>query len=73
MYISIFKNPRDKTVMIQFAKQFSAYDIRWVVDAYNSCTKAPYTYMVGVIKKCVTTPIDSLFFQTAIRFDADDP
>lgn len=32
--------------MMQFAKQFSAYDIHWVVDAYNRCTKAPYTYML---------------------------
>ena len=46
MYISLFKNPRDQSQVTNFAKQFSPYDVRWVVDAYRDCTRAPYTYML---------------------------
>ena len=45
-YISIFKNPRDQSQIAHFAKQFSPYNIRWVVDAYKKATKAAYSYLL---------------------------
>jgi hypothetical protein len=44
--LSIFQNPRNTSTIVNLAKQFSAYDIRWVVDAYKDCTRAPYSYML---------------------------
>ena len=46
MYITLFKNPRDRSQITSFASQISPRNIRWVVDAFAECTKAPYSYMM---------------------------
>lgn len=45
MYITMFKNPRDKSQFTSFAKQISPRNINWVQDAFAACTKSPYSYM----------------------------
>lgn len=45
MYITFFKNPRDGSQIQTFAHQISPHSIRWVVDAFHECTKAPYSYL----------------------------
>lgn len=45
MYITMFKNPRDGRQIATFAQQISPHSIKWVVDAFQECTKAPYSYL----------------------------
>ena len=45
-YISIFKNNRDKSQILHFARQFQPSNIKYVTSAYNEATKKPYTYML---------------------------
>lgn len=45
MYLTLFKNPRDGRQIATFAQQISPHSIKWVVDAFNECTKAPYSYL----------------------------
>lgn len=40
-----FQNPRDQSAITSFAKQFSSNDVDWVVNAFDKCTTAAYTYM----------------------------
>ena len=45
-YIIVFKNPRDSSQITHFAKQFAPGNFKWIVDAYRTCTKKPYTYLL---------------------------
>lgn len=51
-YITIMKNPRDQSQIINFAKQFRPYNTRYVVDAFHYITdNKPYTYMLFDLKQ----------------------
>ena len=43
--ICIFKMIRDKTTILNFAKQFAPGNTRWLLDAYKHATQQPYTYL----------------------------
>jgi hypothetical protein len=45
-YISLFKNPRDNSQIGHFAKQFSPGNARYLVEAFQTCTKSAYSYML---------------------------
>lgn len=45
-YIILFKNPRDSSQIMNYAKQFAPGNTKWVVDAYRACTRSAYSYML---------------------------
>ena len=45
-YFSIFKNPRDSSQILHFAKQFSPEDTDYVVDAFRDATRTQYSYLM---------------------------
>jgi hypothetical protein len=44
-YIVLFKNPRDKTVVVSLAKQMYPGNVRFLGEAYEDATKEPYGYI----------------------------
>ena len=44
-YIVLFKNPRDKTVVISLAKQMYPGNVKFMREAYEDATKEPYGYL----------------------------
>lgn len=44
-YISVFKNNRDKSQILHFAKQMFPTNTKFLVEAYRIATLNPYTYM----------------------------
>jgi hypothetical protein len=45
-YIIIFKNPRDSSQIINFARQIAPGNSNWIVKAFREATLAPYSYML---------------------------
>jgi len=45
-YITLFKNPRDTSQIINFAKQFSSGSVPWVVKAFREATRNAHSYML---------------------------
>lgn len=45
-YLAIFRNNRDKSQIINFAKQFSPKNINYVLGSFMEATKQPYTYVL---------------------------
>jgi hypothetical protein len=44
-YISIFKNPRDASQIVSYARQFAPGDTQYIVQAYRTCTVGAYSYI----------------------------
>jgi hypothetical protein len=44
--VIVFKNPRDSSSIINFAKQFSPGNTKYIVDAYKEATKTAYSYLL---------------------------
>ncbi len=44
-YIVLFKNPRDKTVVISLAKQMYPGNVKFMREAYEDATKKPFGYI----------------------------
>ena len=44
-YLMFVKNPRDNSKVIYLAKQFSPYNINWVVQAFQDATNLAYGYI----------------------------
>ena len=53
-YVILMKNPRDKTQIANFAKQFSGGKTKYVVESFQNATKNPYSYLLFDFKQ--TTP-----------------
>ena len=45
-YCFLFKNPRDKSQITNFARQFSPGNTRYVVDAFHEATREPHSYLL---------------------------
>lgn len=45
-YVVIFKNPRDKTQISSFSRQFSPGNSKYIVKAYEALTAKPHTYLL---------------------------
>lgn len=45
-YIVLFKNPRDKSQVMVFAKQFIPQNVKFFMDSYTSATSKPYGYLL---------------------------
>lgn len=45
-YILLFKNPRDASQIICFAKQFASGSVRWVIKAHKEATRNAHSYML---------------------------
>ena len=45
-YVFIFKNSRDSSQITNYARQFAPTNTRWVVEAFRTCTKSAYSYMM---------------------------
>lgn len=45
-YVVLFKNPRDKSQIANFARQFSPGKNSYIVDAFQEATKNPYSYLL---------------------------
>jgi hypothetical protein len=45
-YIVIFKNPRDSSQIVNFAKQFAPGNTGYLIDAFMACTKRAHSYML---------------------------
>ena len=45
-YIVLFKNVRDKSQVTNYLKQFQPNNSKWLSDAFQECTKLPYSYML---------------------------
>ena len=50
-YIVLFKNPRDNSQIIHFAKQYSPTDIHFVINSFRDCTEKPHSYMLFDLKQ----------------------
>lgn len=44
-YIVLFKNPRDKTVVVSLAKQMYPGNVKFMREAYENATKQPFGYL----------------------------
>ena len=44
--IVIFKNPRDKSQITTFAKQFSPENTKWIIECFRKATTYPYSYLL---------------------------
>ena len=44
-YIFVFKNPRDQSQIVNFAKQFRPGNAKFIQSVYKDCTKKPYSYV----------------------------
>jgi hypothetical protein len=42
----LFKNPRDASQIVNFAKQIAPGDVKRILDSFNDATKRPYSYML---------------------------
>ncbi len=45
-YVILFKNPRDSSQIVSFAKQFAPGKNGYIVEAYKEATKSPYSYLL---------------------------
>lgn len=45
-YLSLFKNNRDKSQILQLARQINPSNKRFIVESFHEATKAPYTYLM---------------------------
>lgn len=45
-YVFIFKNSRDSSQIMSYAKQFAPGNTEWVVDAFRECTRAAFSYLL---------------------------
>jgi hypothetical protein len=45
-YVVLFKNPRDSSVIANFARQFAPGKNSYIVDAFKQATQLPYSYML---------------------------
>jgi predicted kinase len=45
-YIVLFKNPRDASQIITYARQFAPGRSKYIVDAFREATRKPYSYML---------------------------
>jgi hypothetical protein len=45
-YVILFKNPRDSSQVVNFAKQFAPGCIKYVIDSYKDATKVAYSYLL---------------------------
>lgn len=62
-YIVMFKNPRDKSQIVNVAKQMFPGDTKYLVEAFNDATVNPHTYLMLDFKQ--STP-DHLRVRTNI-------
>lgn len=45
-YVMLFKNPRDSSVIVNFARQFSPGNNGYIVEAYKDATRKAYSYLL---------------------------
>jgi len=45
-YIILFKNPRDQSCIVHFARQFSPGNNAYILEAYKDATKNAYSYLL---------------------------
>lgn len=45
-YVVLFKNPRDSSQIVNFAKQFAPGNTKGLVKAFKQATRFPYSYML---------------------------
>lgn len=45
-YICLMRNPRDKSVITHFAKQFDPHNVRTIRKIYQEATRDPYSYLI---------------------------
>ena len=69
-YHVIFKNPRDKSTISNFAKQFAPGRTRDLANIYFKATKAPYTYLF--IDYHQQTPEENRIFSNVL-FENENP
>jgi hypothetical protein len=53
-YIVLFRNPRDKSQIVNFAKQYAPENTKGVVKAFHQATKSPFSYLLFDLHQ--TTP-----------------
>ena len=45
-YLVLFKNVRDKSQVVNYLKQYQPRKSKWLSEAFQECTKPPYSYML---------------------------
>jgi hypothetical protein len=45
-YIILFKNPRDSSQVMHYARQFSPGDGKYIIKSFKECTRRAYSYML---------------------------
>ena len=50
-YIILFKNPRDNSQIMHFAKQFSPGETHFVISSFQDATRAPHSYLLFDLKQ----------------------
>jgi hypothetical protein len=45
-YVILFKNPRDSSQIVNFAKQFAPGKTKFIAEVYRDATKNPYSYLL---------------------------
>ena len=71
-YVVLFKNVRDKTQIINLARQFSPYNSGYVIDAFKQATAKPHGYLMLDFKQETDDLLrlrDSVFPDTHVFVD----